>query len=62
MSEAMALYLMALLNCGSLEQGETCIRTPCEIVKRYEGTGELRINGCAVRIVFPDVIEIQVKR
>jgi len=62
MSEAMALYLMALLNCGSLDQGETCIRTPCEIVKRYEGTGELRINGCAIRITPADVIEIEVKR
>lgn len=59
MNEALAMYLMVLLNCNNLGPGETCVRTHCTVTKMYDSTGSLTINGCKIEIVVPDVIEIE---
>ena len=59
MSNALAMYLMVLLNCNNLGPGETCVRTNCTVTKTYDSTGSLTINGCAIEIVVPDLIEIR---
>ena len=61
MNEALAMYLMVLLNCNDLGPGETCVRTNCTVTKTYDSTGSLTINGCKIEIVVPDVIEIAIK-
>ena len=60
MSEAMAMYLMVLLNCSDLNQGVTCTRTPCSVTKTYDGAGSVTIDACAVEIVIPDEIVLVV--
>lgn len=60
MSNALAIYLMVLLNCNNLGPGETCVRTHCTVTKVYSSTGSLTIDGCALEIVVPDLIEIRV--
>ena len=61
MSEAMAMYLMVLLNCSDLSEGATCTRTPCSVTKTYDDTGSVTINARAVEIVIPEDITLVVE-